>query len=84
MIEFLSTFIVQSVFLFVLDHKYRMMHTNNINAQLMFQGFIATMYVIVIPLLAKGSVFASIGYIAGSIFGSYLSYRMHHRKTQKE
>ncbi len=77
MIDAVLVFIVQSVFMFFIDHKYRFLSTGNIEKLIMFQATIATMYVFVIPMIASGEVITSIAYIFGSIAGTYISHKLH-------
>ena len=83
MIEVLLVFFVQAIFMFFLDNKYRFLTSNDVNKAMFYQGMIATMYVFVIPLIAKGTVYTSFAYIAGSVFGGYASHFMHWRKDEK-
>ena len=84
MIDALIVLIVQTLFIFSLDHKYRFLNSGKIQQQILFQGIIATMYVFVIPMIAKGDIYSSLAYIAGSIAGTAISYKVHHRKERDD
>lgn len=77
MISAFIVFVVQVVFMFFIDHKYRFLSDGSMGRLLMFQGVISTMYVFIIPMVAKGQFLSSIAYIIGSIVGSYISYKLH-------
>ena len=82
MIEFLTVFIIQMVFIFLIDNKYRILHSDDIKQAMMFQGLIALMYIIAIPLIAKGTFSSAIGYIGGSVLGTFLSWKWHKNKRK--
>ena len=77
--DFVLVLIVQSLFMFFIDHKYRLLNNNSVEKIMLFQGIIATMYVFIIPMIAKGDILASIGYILGSVIGTYISYKIHNK-----
>ena len=81
MIDSIIVLVVQSVFMFFIDHKYRFLSDGAIEKLLFFQALIASMYVFVIPLIAKGSIATSLAYIVGSILGSYISHRVHRKDS---
>ena len=72
-------FIVQAIFMFFIDHKYRFLSDGTLNKLLIFQGMISVMYVFVIPMIAKGESASSIAYILGSVVGTYISYIINKR-----
>ena len=82
MFSSLLVFFVQAIFMFFIDHKYRFLSDNNINKLILFQGIIATMYVFVIPMIAKGDIYTSIAYISGSIAGTAISYKFHNKDKE--
>lgn len=77
MISALMVFVVQAVFMFFIDHKYRFLSDGNINNVMMFQAVIATMYVFVIPMISKGEIPSLLAYIFGSVLGTYVSHKLH-------
>lgn len=77
MTNVLIVFVVQSVFMFFIDHKYRFLSGGSFEKLMFFQGVIATMYVFVIPMIARGDTLTSIAYIFGSMFGTYISHKTH-------
>ena len=84
MLNVILVFVVQAIFMFFIDHKYRFLTDNNINKLLIFQGIIATMYVFVIPMIAKGDTYTSLAYIAGSIAGTAISYKTHKKGNKSD
>lgn len=83
MLDASIVFIVQAVFMFFIDHKYRFLSSGNIKKLLIFQGAIATMYVFVIPMIANGENLTSIAYIFGSVTGTYISHELHKKERDK-
>lgn len=77
MIESASVFVTQAAFMFFIDHKYRLLTDGKVEKLILFQGLIATMYVFIIPMVARGDMVTSVSYIAGAVAGTYLSYRIH-------
>lgn len=73
----LLVFIVQAVFMFFIDHKYRFLSDGDIKKVVMFQGVIATMYVFVIPMIASGETLSLLAYIFGSVAGTFASHKIH-------
>lgn len=84
MAELLIIFIIQAVFIFMLDHKVRMLHGNDVQQLVLFQTMIGTMYVIVIPLLAVGGIAAGIAYVLGSVTGTIVSHYSYDHTKGKE
>lgn len=72
--------VVQAVFMFFIDHKYRFLHSGHLIRLLTFQATIATMYVFVIPMIASGESITAVAYIAGSVLGTYISHVLHIKK----
>jgi len=80
MVDFLMVLVVQALFMFTIDHKYRLLNSGSVNTLIMFQGIIASMYVVVIPMIAVGGIAAGMGYVLGSMLGTYTSHRLHKDK----
>lgn len=75
--EVFIVFFVQSVFMFFIDHKYRFLSDGSFEKLILFQSIIATMYVFVIPMIARCDTETSLAYIFGSVAWTYISHKVH-------
>lgn len=83
MLEVIFVFVVQAIFIFTIDHKMRFLNKHSYVFTGGFQLVIASMYVFILPMVAKGTLDTALAYIVGSVTGSLVSMYIHKRQKEK-